>query len=71
MKCCEQEFAKTNVTKCMFHLSFGSIKEILTSLLLGQVINNNWLASFFQKFYGQEGGFYFYYFLLGSFDAKI
>ena len=23
---------------------------------------NNWLASFFQKFYGREGGFYFYFF---------
>ena len=22
---------------------------------------NNWLASFFQKFYGQEGGFYFFF----------
>ena len=31
---------------------------------------NNWLASFFQKFYGREGSFYF---LFGSrsFDIKI
>ena len=49
----------------MFHSSFGSINEILASLLLGQV--NNWLASFFQKFYGREEGFYFYYF----FDSEV
>ena len=65
VKCCEQELTKTNVTKCMFHSSFGSINEILASLLLGQV--NNWLASFFQKFYGREEGFYFYYF----FDSEV
>ena len=31
-------------------------------IALGQVKKNNWLASFFQKFYGREGGFYFYFF---------
>ena len=31
-----------------------------------------WLASFFLKFYGRSGGFYFsFFFLSGSFGAKI
>ena len=28
--------------------------------MLGQVKKYNWLVSFFQKFYGREGGFYFF-----------
>ena len=35
---------------------------------LGQVKNNNWLASFFQKFYGREGGFYLRFFF---FDSEV
>ena len=35
---------------------------LLLLLLLGQVKKKNkWLASFSQKFYGREGGFYFYF----------
>ena len=38
--------------------------QTLCCLLLGHVKKKNWLASFFQKFYGRKGGFLFLLFFI-------
>ena len=43
--------------------------QTLCCLLLGHVKKKNWLASFFQKFYGRKGGFFI--FIIFYFQAEV
>ena len=42
-------------------LRSSTLPPLQKKLLLRPSKKKNWLASFFQKIYGQEGGFYFYF----------
>ena len=49
----------------------ATIAKYLLLNHLRPIKKNNWLASFFQKFYGREGGFYFWFFKIENIIKHI